>query len=666
MDFNRIKSNISKMIDMGAPESDIDAYVAEEGVTPEMLRGEQGAQVQREGKRTLGPEIPFLPSMVMRAGEGVTFGFLDEIAGAISGDVEASRSVLDRARESTGLAGDAAEIAGAVGSSIALPVGRVAQGASLGAKALGATKAGAAGGALYGAGEADGGVLDRARGAAVGGAAGAVTGAVAAPLVAGAGLGLRKAARSVGFGAGRPENVAARKVAQSLDRDQTTPAQVSGELAAARQVSPDAQIADIAGENTTKLLDAAAMVPGQARKELVEGLHNRQSKQYMRLQDAIADTVGDGSKFYETADNLIASRAARAKPLYERAYATPTPYTTELESVLQRPLMQQLVRRARADALNTGDDFKQFFIEVGEDGIQINKVPDTRALDRIKRTIDSMLGAVKRGEQTGLKAADKVSLTKLKSDLMDAIENPQYKKALKTYAGDSALTNALDDGYLAFNKMQPEEITRAIKGLGKDEADLFRMGVARAIYEKLAQGNVGRNRAEILKQPVIASKLKAIFPDAVARGKFMRALDLEDRMFRTRAKVTGGSPTASRQTELQDAGFDPADIADTAAAVGAAARGDLLGLAMRAMMRGKNRMTGMTPEVSDEIIRLLTSNDVSAIERQMAADAVKRLAAESGNTRIQQLVTRALAPLAGGGASQASQPLFAGTVRPTN
>jgi hypothetical protein len=59
MDFNRIKSNIGKMIDMGAPESDIDAYIAEEGVTPEMLRGEQGAQVQREGKRTLGPEIPF-------------------------------------------------------------------------------------------------------------------------------------------------------------------------------------------------------------------------------------------------------------------------------------------------------------------------------------------------------------------------------------------------------------------------------------------------------------------------------------------------------------------------------------------------------------------------------------------------------------------------------
>lgn len=38
-DFARIKSNVAKMIDQGAPESDIDAYVAAEGTTPEALRG---------------------------------------------------------------------------------------------------------------------------------------------------------------------------------------------------------------------------------------------------------------------------------------------------------------------------------------------------------------------------------------------------------------------------------------------------------------------------------------------------------------------------------------------------------------------------------------------------------------------------------------------------
>lgn len=637
----------------------------DENAAMRAVMGAAKPQVNQAGKADFGPDIPIIPSMIMRAGEGLTFGYLDEMAGMLPGmTTEDARNVLSRADRSSGLAGDAAELGGAVASSIALPVGRVAQGAGLGAKTVGAMKAGAAGGAAYGSGTAEDGIANRVKGGVTGGIAGGVTGGVLAPAVAGVGALARKAVRSVGIGQGAPEQVAARKVAQSLERDATTPQQVSAELAAARRVAPEAQVADIAGENTTKLLDAAAMMPGKARKGLVEGLHDRQSRQYVRLQDAIADTVGDGAKYFETADNLIASRASRARPLYDAAYNTPTPYTRDLEEVLSRPLMQQLVRRARADALNTGDDFQQFFVDVGEDGIAITRVPDTRALDRIKRTIDSMLGAVSRGEQTGLKAADKVSMTKLKGDLLGAMDNPAYKRALKTYAGDSALKNALDDGYAAFNKMQPEEIAKTLRKMGKDEADLFRMGVARAIYEKLAQGNIGRNRAEIMKQPVIANKLRAIFPDQAARNKFLRALDLEERMFRTRAKVIGGSPTASRQTELQDAGFDPADMADAAGALGQAARGDVLGLALRAMMRGKNRMTGLTPEVSDEIIRLLTSNDVSAIQKQMTADALLRQAQQAGNTRAQQLLTRALAPFIGQQTSQL--PAFAGTVTPTN
>lgn len=37
-DYERIRGNVSKMIDMGAPEADVDAYLSEEGVTPDQLR----------------------------------------------------------------------------------------------------------------------------------------------------------------------------------------------------------------------------------------------------------------------------------------------------------------------------------------------------------------------------------------------------------------------------------------------------------------------------------------------------------------------------------------------------------------------------------------------------------------------------------------------------
>lgn len=40
-DLNRIKSNVGRMIDQGAPEADVDQYLSEEGVNSAQLRGEQ-------------------------------------------------------------------------------------------------------------------------------------------------------------------------------------------------------------------------------------------------------------------------------------------------------------------------------------------------------------------------------------------------------------------------------------------------------------------------------------------------------------------------------------------------------------------------------------------------------------------------------------------------
>lgn len=39
-DYARVKRNVSKMIDLGAPEREIDQYIASEGVTPAQLRGQ--------------------------------------------------------------------------------------------------------------------------------------------------------------------------------------------------------------------------------------------------------------------------------------------------------------------------------------------------------------------------------------------------------------------------------------------------------------------------------------------------------------------------------------------------------------------------------------------------------------------------------------------------
>ena len=46
-DFGRHKRNVKKMIDAGAPEKDIDAYLSGEGVTAEMMRDAPTPQSRR-------------------------------------------------------------------------------------------------------------------------------------------------------------------------------------------------------------------------------------------------------------------------------------------------------------------------------------------------------------------------------------------------------------------------------------------------------------------------------------------------------------------------------------------------------------------------------------------------------------------------------------------
>lgn len=90
MDFARIKRNINKMIDQNAPEADIDAYVASEGVTPEMLRGEQAPQVQSAGKSDMQqPEMSMgaqAYDVLRSAGTGVRRGA--EFLAGLPGDME--------------------------------------------------------------------------------------------------------------------------------------------------------------------------------------------------------------------------------------------------------------------------------------------------------------------------------------------------------------------------------------------------------------------------------------------------------------------------------------------------------------------------------------------------------------------------------------------------
>jgi len=185
---DRIRNNIRKMIDQGAPEPDIDAYLAtEEGsstASPVDQSSLPPAVPQESGGFDFDSAFKTVDDIVRSLASGVTSGGADEFAGFMTnltgvggqGDSADYSSALEaeRARDRDIPLGVRipGEVAGMVAQSAL--TGGMAPAASLG----GAMTRGGIQGALYGFGSGEGGLENRAESAAMAGGLGAAGGAV--------------------------------------------------------------------------------------------------------------------------------------------------------------------------------------------------------------------------------------------------------------------------------------------------------------------------------------------------------------------------------------------------------------------------------------------------------------------------------------------------------
>jgi hypothetical protein len=221
-DIPKVKRNIQRMIDMGAPETDIDAYIGSEGVSLDMLQSkpqeiegppvpspEAQAQSQFDQLPTWQKPLKAVEDIARLGMDGLTYGFGDKIGakgaellgqGTYDENLGKLRQETEAARSRSGIPGMAAEIGGQIagpaklaGALKAVPgVGAIS--GIRGAKTAGAV----AGGAGLGALDAAGHDTDIGTGAAIGGAAGLAGRAIAPGVGAAAGkvgraLGINKA-----------------------------------------------------------------------------------------------------------------------------------------------------------------------------------------------------------------------------------------------------------------------------------------------------------------------------------------------------------------------------------------------------------------------------------------------------------------------------------------
>ncbi len=528
---------------------------------------------------------------------------------------DAERAAYERDNPKTAISSEIAGglMSGGVGAKF------IKGGIGIGGKILRSSLVGGGVGGAQGFAGTNGNIDDRSKGAALGAALGGTLGAVLPPVFA-TSKALLKGVTAPIRSLAKPKEFAARKVAEAMSRDGMSLDRVKNRLISNSAIKGDLAVADVAGSNTADSLRAASNVPSKARQGLIQQLEYRQANQLKRLQGDIGAAFGAPEAFHAATEKLVTSRKAAAKPMFDHAFSTPTPYTVDLENVLKRPLMGQLVERARIAAANRGEKFKNIFVEIGQDGsVSARRVIDTEGLHRVKMTIDEMINSLKKGQPTGLDNVNMRDLTILKKDLLSAIHNQPYKQALSRYAGDSAMVTALDDGFEQGLKMDPEQIAKHLSSLTVAEQKLWRLGFSRSISDSLRDtGRNGTNRADILSAPKFIQRMEAALPDKAARRDLLQAIKLEQRMYRTRNAVQGNSTTAKQLAQGQEAGVDAENTKDVLVAAKDLASGNIFGAAIKFLGRAKNTATGLRPEVADEMIRLLTTRrpaDVAAARR---------------------------------------------------
>jgi hypothetical protein len=585
---------------------------------------------------TLEGAVGYVNKLGQSVAQGVTLGFMDEIAAGLDAPFVAGKRALvdgqpfdmgkayddrlagyrqDEAefRESNPVSSFVGEAAGAVAGTVANPALRAITSAPAGASILAQTGRGAlAGGALggaYGFGSGEGGIENRAVGAATGAAAGGVVGAAAPAAI----QGVRKAGqfvadKTINLLPFRQMGAAERKVAEALMRDGMTPEQAAARL---KEMGPEAAIMDL-GTNVRGLARGVATVPGEgktaitnkvvARQEGVRAPNNvLQGGQANRVVDGVDDLVPDQ---YTSAQRRVleTTRGNKARPIYEKVVNDAQNLIPEekFAEVASDPYTVGVIKRVKSNKLYGMADMPD------------NSMP---VVDAAKKQFDDLINAAQRAGRN-----NEARLLKSKKDALVAIADeafPEYASAREVWSEFSGVIDAGDLGR-KFMRGQVDELGDAVSRMSDVEKMQFRIGVAQALRDKVGDSIV---RADVTKKLMgnnnLEKKINKAFGDEAMFKKYIDMLKNEGQMFETYSKITGNSATAERLAEQADIGVDKGRIAQGVASIvnPASPTGFLRGVAdVAGGLRDRAAITG---PMSRNLGEVLTGQDVARLNTAM-------------------------------------------------
>jgi hypothetical protein len=646
---NRVGDNVRKMMEQNAPESDIIGYLKSEGFTPTKFQAAV-ASAKKVGGAPV--EAGFGRSFL----QGLTFNTADEIeaafkAGAISGpeyqnQLARVRAGIKQYEEQypgrsftgelvgglvptaaaliaapfTGGATGPAAVAGATRTAAALP--------GLGTNILRGMGYGAASGAAAGAGGAEGGLSNRVLGGAIGGTAGLVFGGAAPAVTSTVGTGGRKLAEFTGLTQPVDATTKAQQlIAKKLAQEGVSPQELAARQAdvVARYGARDETLADYAGESMRRLGRGALAIPNAAQTETRQMLTERAIGTGPRITRDITEFTAIGERdINEVADEIIQRRAAQAAPLYEQALSAGQVNSFAIDNLLKK---SKDIQNAISDARR----LPQYADLPDNDMILLDKA--------YKYVGDAANEARKAGK--GSRAND---LDNLRVSLLNAISDkdtgvPVYKEAVKVFADESLLKDALELGSKNFLKKTPSAISKELQKFpGDAEREMYRLGAVQSLRDEIYGMRETANIADkFLNNREMRDRMKTIFNSTGEYEAFVKNLERERQMAVTRSRIEGVSPTAPIQQDIAELqGPSPTDVIEAGTQM---ARGDLVGGGMSMMRQLAPRLQGMDENVAELISRSVF--DPSFAQQQQLLTSLTPVMDELRKRAMQQQVRAA-------------------------
>jgi len=646
---NRVGDNVRKMMEQNAPESDIIGYLKSEGFTPTKFQAAV-ASAKKVGGAPV--EAGFGRSFL----QGLTFNTADEIeaafkAGAISGPEYQNQLARVRAgikqyeEQYPGRSFTGELVGGLVPTAAALIAAPFTGGATAPTAVAGATRTaaalpglgtnilrgmgyGAASGAAAGAGGAEGGLGNRALGGAIGGTAGLVLGGAAPAVTTAVGTGGRKLGEFTGLTKPVDATTKAQQlIAKKLAQEGVSPQELAARQAdvVARYGARDETLADYAGESMRRLGRGALAIPNAAQTETRQMLTERAIGTGPRITRDITEFTAIGERdINEVADEIIQRRAAQAAPLYEQALSAGQVNSFAIDNLLRK---SKDIQNAISDARR----LPQYADLPDNDMILLDKA--------YKYVGDAANEARKAGK--GTRAND---LDDLRISLLNAISDkdtgvPVYKEAVKVFADESLLKDALELGSKNFLKKTPSAISKELEKFpGDAEREMYRLGAVQSLRDEIYGMRETANIADkFLNNREMRDRMKTIFNSTGEYEAFVKNLERERQMAVTRSRIEGVSPTAPIQQDIAELqGPSPTDVIEAGTQM---ARGDLVGGGMNMMRQLAPRLQGMDENVAELISRSVF--DPSFAQQQQLLTSLTPVMDELRRRAMQQQVRAA-------------------------